>query len=95
MPLGMEISLGPGHTVLDGDQAPSPQRGRSPPNFRPMSIVAKQLALSVEVGLGPGHIVLDGDAAPLPKNGDRAPKIRSMTIVAKGLDGSRCHLVWR
>jgi len=27
MPLGMEVGLGPGHIVLDGDPAPSPQKG--------------------------------------------------------------------
>jgi len=42
MALGMEVGLGPGHIVLDGDPAPS-QKGHSPPNFRPMSVVAKQL----------------------------------------------------
>jgi len=31
MKLGMEIGLGPGHTVLDGDPAPPPtKRGHSP-----------------------------------------------------------------
>jgi len=30
MPLGMEVGLGPGHIVLDGDPAPSPKRGQSP-----------------------------------------------------------------
>ena len=42
MPLGMEIGLGPGEFVLDGDPAPPQERHRPfPPNFRPMSIVAK------------------------------------------------------
>ena len=30
MPLGMEVGLGPGDFVFDGDPAPSPKRGRSP-----------------------------------------------------------------
>ena len=30
MPLGMEVSLGPGDFVLDGDPATSPKRGRTP-----------------------------------------------------------------
>jgi len=39
-PLGMEVGLGPGHIVLDGDPA-SPSKGaQPPPNFRPMSVVA-------------------------------------------------------
>ena len=45
MPLGMEVGLGPGDFVLDGDPAPLPKRGTTP-NFRPMSIVAKQLDAS-------------------------------------------------
>jgi len=32
MPLGMEVGLGPGHTVLDGDQAP-PWKGTQHPHF--------------------------------------------------------------
>jgi len=34
MKLGMQVGLGPGHTVLDGDPAPPPHRGAEPrPNF--------------------------------------------------------------
>jgi len=45
MPLVIEVGLGPGHIVLDGDPAlPSEKRRQSPPpHFRPMSVVAKQL----------------------------------------------------
>jgi len=43
MALGMEVGLGPGHIVLDGDPAPLPKREQSPPNFRPIFIVAKRL----------------------------------------------------
>ena len=43
MALGLEVLLGPGHVVLDGDPAPPPKNGTEPPNFRPMSIVAKRL----------------------------------------------------
>ena len=41
MKLGMEVGLGPGHIVLDGDPAP-PKRSAAP-NFRPMSVPAKRL----------------------------------------------------
>jgi len=42
--LGMQIGLGPGHIVLDGDQLPLPQRGTAiSPNFRPISVAAKWL----------------------------------------------------
>jgi len=44
MPLGMEVGLSPGDFVLDGDPASPPLQGHSPPpNFRPMSVVAKRL----------------------------------------------------
>jgi len=68
MKLGMQVGLGPGHIVLDGDQ-----KGHSP-HFRPMSVVAKRLAgwikmlHGTELGLDPGDFVLDGDqSAPLKK----------------------------
>jgi len=38
-----EVHLGLGHIVLDGDPAPPPKKGAQPPNFRPMSVVAKRL----------------------------------------------------
>ena len=34
MKLGMQVGLGPGHIVLDGDPPPLP-KGAQPPNFRP------------------------------------------------------------
>ena len=43
MALGMEVGLGSGHIVLDGDTAPLPKKGAEPPNFWPMSTVAKRL----------------------------------------------------
>jgi len=39
--LEVEVGLGPGHVVLDGD--PTPPKGVQPPNFQPMFVVAKQL----------------------------------------------------
>jgi len=38
MPLGMEVGLGPGDFVLDGDPSSPPQKGDRAPNFRPMSM---------------------------------------------------------
>ena len=35
MKLGMQVGLGPGHIVLDGDPAPPPPKGHSPPIFGP------------------------------------------------------------
>jgi len=42
MKLGMLVSLGPGHIVLDGDSDSPPQSG-TVPNFQPISFVAKWL----------------------------------------------------
>jgi len=43
MLLRMELGLGPGDFMLDGDPDPPSKRGQSPLNFRPMFIVVKQL----------------------------------------------------
>ena len=43
MPLGVEVGLGPGEFVLDGDPAAPRKKGAQPPNFRLMSIVTKRL----------------------------------------------------
>ena len=42
MPLGTKVGLSSGDSVLDGDPDPSQKLGGAP-NFRPMSIVLKQL----------------------------------------------------
>ena len=42
--LGMDVGLGPGDFVFDGDQATPRKKGTSiPPNFCPMSVVTKRL----------------------------------------------------
>jgi len=44
MPYGMEVGLGPGDFVFDGDAAIPRKKGKpTPPNFWPMPIVAKRL----------------------------------------------------
>jgi len=43
MPFGMEVGLGPGDFVLDGDSAPLPKKETDPPNLGPISVVAKLL----------------------------------------------------
>jgi len=70
MKLGMQVGLGPGHIVLDGDPALPPPNGHSPQFLA--NVYCGQvagwikMALGMKVGLGPGNIVLDGDPAPLP-----------------------------
>jgi len=46
MPLGTEVDLGPGHSVLDGDPAPPAKGAQQLPCFRRMSIVATVAHLS-------------------------------------------------
>jgi len=74
MSLGVEVGLGQGNIVLDGDPAPPlPQKGSFcvPPQFSD-HVCCGQMAgwikmpLGTEVGLSPGDIELDGDPAPLP-----------------------------
>jgi len=100
MKLGMQVGLGPGHIVLDGDPAPPPQWAQSP-KFSAHVCCGQmagwmKLVLGKEVGLGPSDFVLDGDPAPSsPKRGrSPVPNFRLISIVAKRLDVSRCHLVW-
>ena len=76
MPLGMEVDLGPGDIVLDGDPAPPTERATAPPIFGPCLLWPNgwmdQDATWYAVGLGQGDIVLGGDPAP-PKRGTAAP----------------------
>ena len=96
--LGMQVGLGPGHIVLDGNPAPLVKKGRSLPIFGPYLLWPNggwiKMPHGREVGLGPRNIVLDGDPAPLPKKGAKPPNFRPICIVAKRLDGSRWHLAW-
>ena len=43
MKLSMQVGLGPGHTELDGDPAPLPQRGTAPQFLAHISVAAKWL----------------------------------------------------
>jgi len=44
MPFVMEVGLGPGDFVFDGDTATARKKGTAtPPNFWPMPIVAERL----------------------------------------------------
>jgi len=69
----MQVGLGPGHIVLDGDPAPPPPKGHSPLQKILAHVYCGQtagyikMALGTEVGLSPGDFVLDGDPAP-PQN---------------------------
>ena len=75
MSLGMELGLGQGDFVLDGDPVPFPKKGADPsPQFSAHFYCAQtagciKMSLGMEVGLSPGEFVLDRDPAPLPKGG--------------------------
>jgi len=68
MKLGVQVGLGPGHIVLDGD--PAPPKGHSP-QFS-ARVACGQMAgwikmpLRMEVGLSPGDCVRWGPSSPLP-----------------------------
>jgi len=96
MPLGTELGLCAGDIVLNGDPVPLQRSTAQPPNFRPMSIVAKRLdgsrikkPIGTEIGLGLGHIrwgpssPTERCAAALPFAVFGRDKSRSMSIVAK------------
>jgi len=101
MPLGMEVGLGPGDFVLDGDPAPLPKKGAELPKFLANVYCGEtaawiKIVLGTEVGLSPGDLaVLDGDPAPSPKRAaEPLPNFRAISIVVKRLYAPRCHLVW-
>jgi len=77
MALGMEVGLGPGHIVLDGDQA-SPKKGHSP-HFSAhvycgQTAIWIKMPLGTKVGLAPGQVVLDRNQfIPQIKKGAQPP----------------------
>jgi len=86
--VGMEVGLGPGDFVFDGDPATPEKKAHRPTQFLD-HVYCGQTAgwmktpLGTEVGLdlGPGHIVLDG-VLPLRENGTAAPPLfRPMSII--------------
>jgi len=81
MPLGMELDLGPGDIVLDGDPTPPPppkKRGAQHPQF--WFMYSPQTAAWINMPLGTGrprprpHCVTWGPSSPSPKRGTAAPQ---------------------
>ena len=67
MKLGMQVGLGPGHIVLDGDPLTPPQRAN--PQFLGRICCSQmaawiKMSLGMELGLRPSDFVLNGDTAP-------------------------------
>jgi len=78
MKLATLVGLGPGHTVLDGEPAPPPQRGEVPP-FSGHTCCGQmagwiKMPLGMEIGLGPSDIGLDGNPAPHPTKRGQSPQ---------------------
>ena len=62
MPLGMQVGLGPGDFVLDGERRPLPKKGREAPKFSARVYCGQtarwiKMALGREVSLSPGDFV--------------------------------------
>jgi len=69
MKLGVQVGLGPGHIVLDGDPVLPPQSGIAPTQFSAnfycgQTAACIKMPLGMEVGLGSGDFVLDGARLP-------------------------------
>ena len=69
MPLDMEVGLGPGHFVLDGDPAPLPKKGGGAPKFSAHVYCGQtaewiKMVLGMEVGLSPVDCVRWGPSPP-------------------------------
>ena len=82
MKLGVEVGLGHGQIVLDGDPASPPQKGAQPSQFLAHVCCGQtagwiKMPLGTEVELSPGNIMLDGDPAP-PKSGAQHPQFFPM-----------------
>jgi len=73
---GMEVGLGAGHIVLDGDPATLPKKAGRAPNFWPISIVAKLDASRCHLYGGrpePRRLCVRlGPSSPHPKRGLRS-----------------------
>ena len=84
MPLGMEVGLTPGHTVLDGDHHPKGHSTPVPPPEFSAHVSCGQAAgwikmpFGREINLSPGNNVLDGDPTPPSKNGAQHPQLWPM-----------------
>ena len=78
----MQVGLGSGHIVLDGDPEHSPQFWAHIRCGQTSGWI--KMPLDTSVDLGPGHIVLDGAKPPPRKKAQQPPpSFRPMSIVAK------------
>ena len=91
----MEVGLGPGDFVLDGDTATPIKRGHTTPTQFVAHVYCGRKAgwmktpLGTKVDLGPGHIVLDWVPALLER-GTAVPSFGPMSIVGTVTHLSYC-----
>jgi len=95
MALGMEVGLGPSQIVLDGDPAPSPKKGQSPPIFGPFLLSPNGWMDQDGTWYGgipqPSRLCVRwGPSFPSPK-GAQSPNFRPVSVVGKRLDELRWH----
>jgi len=78
MALGMEVGLGPGHIVLDGDPAAVPKKRQRPPFsvhfYCGQTVRCIKMPLGMEVGLMTRRLCVRwGLSSPPPKKGAEPP----------------------
>jgi len=78
IPLGVEVGLGPGDFVLDGDPAPLLKKGQSPPPMLAHFYCGQtagwiKMPLGMELGLSLGDFVFDMNPAPFSPKGAEPP----------------------
>jgi len=97
MPLGMDVDLGPGDFVLDGDpKGAQPHPIFGPYLLRPNGCMDQDVTWYRARSLPRQLCVRWRPRSIHPKKGHRPPpNFRPISIVAKRLHASRCHLVWR
>jgi len=98
MPLGMEISLSPGYCVRWGP-SPLPKKGRSPPIFDPRLLWPNGCIDQDAAWYGgrrrpTRHCFRWGPSSPSLK-GHSPPIFGHCPLWLNGVDGLRCHMVWR
>ena len=91
----VEVGLGSGHIVLDGNPAPLPKRGQSRPPFSALFYYDQmagciKMPLGMDVNLGPGHVALDGVPALRERGTAGRPFFQPMSIVATVAHLSYC-----
>jgi len=100
MKLGVQVGLGPGHIVLDGDPARPPPKGQSPPICGPYLLRPNGCRDQDATWYGgtpqPRRVFVRwGPRSPLPNRGQSPTIFGPFIFVTKRLDASRCHLLWR